>query len=249
MKLKDKVAIVTGGGTGIGKAISLGFAKEGADVVIAARRLELLEKTAKEIESLGGRSLAIKTDISKKSDVKNMIDLTVKQFGKLDILVNNAAAYPAAPFLDMDEDLWDLVIDVILKGTFFCCQSALKQMVQQKSGRIININSGQARSGEVILLDHYVAAKGGVMSLTRVLAEEFGPLGININGIGCGLTYTEGVEGLVPKEFFDQFAEKRPLKRNGVPEDYVGIAVLLASDEGSFITGQTIPVDGGMVMP
>ena len=249
MKLENKVAIVTGGGNGIGRAIALGFGREGADVVVAARRLPLLEQVAKEIEALGSKSLAIKTDVSRKRDVRNLVECTISEFGKIDILVNNAAIFPPTPFLEINEVEWDMVNAVILKGTFFCCQAVLRHMVDQKSGRIINLNSGAARSGELTVIDHYVAAKGGVLSLTHVLSEEFSRHGITVNGIACGLTYTEGVQSIMPKEFFDQFAQKRPLRRNGRPEDYVGMAVLLASDEGSFITGQTISVDGGLTMP
>lgn len=249
MRLKNKVAIVTGGGTGIGKAIALGYAREGAKVVIAARNLSRLEKTAKEIEALGAKALPVKTDVTKMDEVDSMVKQAMASFGKIDILVNNAAIYPGAPFLEMGEEEMDEVFAVDIKGQFFCTQAVVKKMIEQKSGRIIIINSAQSRIGNVTIQTHYAAAKGALLAATRCWAYEFGPLGITVNGIACGLTYTDTLLGLVSKEYCENWAKTLPLRRNGVPEDYVGIAVFLASDESSYITGQTISVDGGNVMP
>jgi 3-oxoacyl-[acyl-carrier protein] reductase len=244
MRLQDKVAIITGGGTGIGKAIALGFAKEGAHIVLAARDLTRLQKVAEEIKGLGRESLALRMDILKSSDVREMVQQTLEKFGKIDILVNNAAIYPATPFLEISEEEWSSVIEVNLTGVFRCTQAVAREMVKQKSGRIINIGSGQGLLG-IPLMAHYTAAKGGLIAFTRAIAAELSPLGINVNSIAGGLFFTDTVKNLLPPEFFESFAKSMPLRRIGVPEDWVGTALLLASAEGSYITGETISVDGG----
>ena len=244
MRLQDKVAIITGGGTGIGKAIALGFAREGAHIVLAGKDLPQLKTTAEEIEALGRQSLAIKMDLLRNKEAGAMVTQTVEKFSKIDILVNNAAIYPATPFLEMSEEEWMEVIDVDLNGIFRCTQPVAKEMVQHGSGRIINISSGQGLLG-IPLMAHYTAAKGGLIAFTRAIAAELSPLGINVNCIAGGLFYTDTVKKLLPQEFFDSFAKSMPLRRIGVPEDWVGTALLLASDEGSYITGETISVDGG----
>jgi len=244
MKLKDKVAIVTGGGTGIGRAIALGYAREGAKVVIASRNLSRLEKTVKEIETLGVKALPIKTDITKMAEVESMVKQVIESFGRIDILVNNAGFYPAKSFLDITEKEWMEIVDVNLHGTFRCTQAVVKEMLKRKYGKIINISTSLAIIG-FPLLHHYIASKGGIISLTRSLAAEFGPLGINVNSISPGLTLIEATADMYTQEFKDTFSQAMSLKRLGVPEDYVGMAVLLASDESSYLSGVIIPIDGG----
>jgi len=249
-RLEDKVAIVTGGSTGIGKALALGMAKEGASIVITARHEPRLTKSQGDIKSLGGGNvLALKSDVSVIPDIQEMVDKTIETFGRIDILVNNAGIFPIAPFLEKDESTFDKVANINFKGVFFCTQAVAKHMVKNRYGKIINIVSTQGRMG-FPMHSEYTATKGAIISLTRALAAELSPLGINVNGIACGFTKTAGVEANnYPKETIDGAIGMTPLRRIGRPEDYVSIAVLLASDESSFITGQTISVDGGLSMP
>ena len=246
MKLKDKVAIITGGGAGIGKAIAKGYAREGADIVIGEVVADRLPAVKDEIEKIGRKCLALEVDICKRQDVDNMVKKTMDEFAKIDILVNNAAIYPATPFLDISEEEWLRVIDIDLNGIFRCTQAVAREMVKRKSGKIISVTSGQGLIG-ITLMSHYSAAKAGICGLTRALASELSPLGINVNAISPGLTATENVSAALPKQYQDDFAACTAQRRLGKAEDYVGIAVLLASEEGSFITAETICVDGGIV--
>ncbi len=250
MRLEGKVAIITGGGRGIGKAIALGMAGEGADIVITGRNEARLQQAEKEIKDVGVNTLAIKSDVSLMADIQDMVDKTIERFGQIDILVNNAAIYyPICPFLEKDEDSFDRITSVNFKGVYFCTQAVARHMVKRKYGKIININSDNARIGIPGLSD-YAGAKGAMLALTRTIAAELSPLGINVNAIACGLTPTEGyMESNYPQELIDFFVGMAPLRRLGMPEDYVALAVLLASDDSSFITGQTIPVNGGASMP
>ena len=245
MRLKEKAAIITGGGAGIGRELALGYAREGANVVVVDIDLESSKKVKSEIEKLGRKSLAISVDIKNRSEIDSMVAKTVKEFGKVDILVNSAAIYPATPFLDVTEQEMYDVINVDLMGTFRCCQAAAKEMVKQKSGKIINISSGQGILG-ITLMSHYTAAKGGIIALTRALASELSPLGINVNCISPGLTPTNHVKDELPEAYLEVMAQGMALRRLARPDEYVGTAILLASDEGSYITGETIAVDGGL---
>ena len=250
MRLEGKVAIITGGGAGIGKGLALGMAREGADVVITDVNETRLQKAEEEIKATGASVLAIKSDVSVMADIQNMVDKTIERFGKIDILVNNAAIYyPICPFLEKDEAAFDRIMSVNLKGVYFCTQAVAKHMVERKYGKIININSGHSRIGIPGNSD-YTGTKGAMLAQTRTIAAELSPLGINVNSIACGLTPTEGYkESNYPQEMIDMVVGMTPLRRLAKPEDYVGIAILLASDEGSFVTGQTISVDGGLTMP
>jgi NAD(P)-dependent dehydrogenase (short-subunit alcohol dehydrogenase family) len=249
MRLKDKVAIITGGGSGIGRAISLSFAREGAKVVLAARGLERLEKTKEAIEALGSEALAIKTDVTVSQDINDMVKKTINRFGKIDILVNNSGIYPMGPFLEETEEEIDRVFDVNLKGVFLCTQAVAREMVKQKKGKIISIASGQGRIG-VPMYAHYSASKGGIISATRAWASELSPLGINVNAISPGLILTESVESSVlPTEYKEMMKGITPLRRLAVDEDVAGAAVFLASEESDFITSQIISVDGGVTSP
>ncbi|MBU3947893.1 MAG: SDR family oxidoreductase [Proteobacteria bacterium] len=250
MRLKDKVAIVTGGGAGIGKAIAAGFAKEGAKVVITDINEDRLKKSSEEIKSQGSDVLAFRSDVSVMKDIKRMVEKTMERFGKIDILVNNAAMQtPAKIFWEREESVFDNVVKINLKGLYFCTQAVVKTMLQRNYGKIVNIASSQGRIGLPMNSD-YATTKGAVISLTRTLAVELGPMGINVNGICPGLTPTEGMKavGLSP-EITEAVINMTPLRRMGKPEDYVGISVFLASDESSFMTGQTVSVDGGISMP
>lgn len=248
MRLKDKVAIITGAGRGIGRAIALAFAGEGADIVIAEIDFQSAKRVGKEIESIGRKSLAVKTDVSFSKDVNQMVGQTIDEFGKIDILINNSAIYPMGPFLEETEEEIDRVFAVNLKGAFLCTQAVAKQMVRQKKGKIISISSGQGRIG-VALQAHYSATKGGIISATRAWAAELSPLGIHVNAICPGITLTENVKDLIPRDMKEAVKEQTPMRRLGVAEDYVGITIFLASSESDFITGQIISVDGGLISP
>ncbi|MBI2847626.1 MAG: SDR family oxidoreductase [Chloroflexi bacterium] len=253
-KLRDRVAIVTGAGTGIGKAIAVAFAREGAHVVGAARRLEKLAETAREVRQTERQFLAIRCDVSQKEDCRNVAQTTLKTLGKIDILVNNASIYPVTPFLEITPEEWDEVLAINLKGSMLMCQAVLPHMVERKQGKIIMINSSLSRRSPAIYSqNHYVAAKAGLIGLTRCLAAEFGPMGIQVNGIAPG--FTPGTEQadkfwgpVMTPEYMQKSLSLTPLRRYARPEDFQGIAVLLASDESNYITGQTIAVDGGTTM-
>jgi len=247
--LEKTVAIVTGGGTGIGRSIALEFAKEGASVVICGRRKTNLEKVAEEIKALGKRSLAVVTDVSVKSQVQSMVKHTVDSFGSIDILVNNAGIIHAAPLVEVTETEWDEVIDINLKGVFLCMQAVAPYMMKQKHGKIINISSICGRGGALNDGAPYCASKAGVILLTQVAAWELGQYNINVNNVAPGLVLTPMAGQGKTKEEFAQFLEERKkgtvLHRVGNPADIARTTVFLASEDSSFISGQTIPVDGG----
>jgi NAD(P)-dependent dehydrogenase (short-subunit alcohol dehydrogenase family) len=245
--LSDKVAIVTGGGTGIGHGIALEFAMVGANVVVASRRPDVLEKVAAEIETMGRRSLAVQTDVIQVEQVENLVKQTLDKFGKIDILVNNAGGAAAWPLEKMSPRGWDIILSINLKGTFLCSQAVGKVMVEQKKGKIINISSVaglRASPGSA----HYGAAKAGVISLTKSLAALWAGHNINVNCIAPGLIDTEAVRPALDLEAPEKMQERIsaiPLGRLGQPEDIAYAAVFLASAASNFITGQTIVVDGG----
>ena len=250
--LEGQVAIVTGGGTGIGRSITLEFARAGADVVVASRRLSVLEKVGEEVRALGKRSLAVPTDISRKADVDNLVQRVMDEFGVIDILVNNASltlGYDqppyGAPLLELSEEGWDKVINTDLKGYYLCCQAVGKKMVEQKKGNIINISSvagmrGSARNPA------YSIAKAGVIMLTRGLARELASHNIRVNAIAPGLVRTDmDKRRLSDPELVKQAEARIPLGRIPEPSDIASVALFLASDASRHVTGDTILVDGG----
>ncbi len=247
--LKDRVAVVTGGGTGIGRSIALEFAKAGADVVVASRRLAVIEKVAQEIRALGRRSLAVQTDVSQKADVDNLVERVMNEFGAIDILVNNAGIQLKAPFLEVPQEDWDITLDINVKGVFNGIQAAASHMMQQRYGKIINISSIFGTGVVMGSMAAYSTAKAGVIQLTKIAARELGPYGINVNAIAPGLIVIPSIYDGRSKEEAEQHireAEKRAvLGRTGTPEDVANVALFLASDDSSFITGQVICVDGG----
>jgi NAD(P)-dependent dehydrogenase (short-subunit alcohol dehydrogenase family) len=244
--LERKVAIVTGSSRGIGRAIAEGLARAGAAVTVNGRSPEATQATAAAIAAFGGISLAAPADVSKSAEVERLIETTVATFGRLDILVNSAGISPYfKPAETMTEPEWDEVLAVNLKGVFLCCQAAGRVMIQQKSGRIINISS---IAGQVALprLLAYCAAKGAVNQLTRVLAVEWAPYQILVNAISPGYIETDLTKGLRdnPKRR-DALLRQVPLGRLGKPEEIAGAAVYLASDAASYVTGHMLGVDGG----
>jgi 3-oxoacyl-[acyl-carrier protein] reductase len=243
MKLKDKVAIITGAGQGIGKEIALTFAREGAKVVVTDITGKENE-VAEEIKRMGGEAIAVKVDVSKMEDAKKMAEETLKAFSRIDILVNNAGIYPFKPFVEITEGDWDKVINVNLKGTFNCTKAVVETMIKQKYGKIINITSIAGTVVGFPQLTHYCASKAGITGFTRALALELAPYGINVNAIAPGPIETPGTQ-VLGKEAYENFKKLIPIGRWGKPEDIANLAVFLASDESSNITGQVIVSDGG----
>jgi len=243
MKLKDKVAIVTGAGQGIGKGIALALIKEGAKVVVS----DITEKrndVVKEIEKLGGEAIAVKADVSNRKEVEEMAKVTIEKFGKIDILVNNAGIYPLKPLIEMEEEDWDKVLNVNLKSVFNCTKAVLPKMVEQKSGNIINISSIAGAVVGYANLVHYASSKGGMLGFTRAAALELAQYKIRVNAIAPGAILTPGAK-VVGEDVLEQMKQSNPLKILGEPEDIANLVVFLASDESRYITGQLIVSDGG----
>jgi len=245
--LTGRVALVTGGTAGIGKALALGFAQAGANVAYCSRSGEGLEAVAREIEGLGARALPVRADVSQKRDVDSMIASAVEQFGRIDVLVNNAAIAVKGQTLDTEEDVWDRVIDTNLKGCYLCSRAAGRVMVEQGQGSIINIASTMAFRA---LADRtaYSVSKAGVIMLTRVMARELGEHNVRVNAIAPGTVRTRMNEPwLDDPDATGAVLAKIPLGRIAEPEDLVGAALFLASDNARWITGNTIVVDGGFL--
>ena len=244
MKLKDKVAIVTGAGQGIGRGIALALAKEGAKVVVS----DVSDKTnevVKEIENLGSVAIAVKTDVSRTEDTEKLAKTTLEKFGKIDILVNNAGIYPFQPLVEMTEQDWDRVLDINLKGVFNCTKAVLPKMIEQKSGAIINIASIAGAVVGYMNLAHYSASKGGILGFTRSSALELAQHGIRVNAIAPGAILTPTTKEMMGDDVVKQMEQSNPLKKVGKPEDIANLVVFLASDESGYITGQCMVVDGG----
>jgi NAD(P)-dependent dehydrogenase (short-subunit alcohol dehydrogenase family) len=248
MKLKGKIALITGSTRGIGREFAIGFAKEGADVIINGRNLEKAKTVAKEIESLGVRSMAIGADASLSQDVTRMVEEAGHSFGKIDILVNNAGVNPFILEAEkIKEEGWDQVLDVNLKGVFLCCQAVGKKMIQQGGGKIINISSAAGLLGEQGFLP-YCVSKAGVMVLTRILAYEWSRYNILVNAIAPGFVAGGMNTPVLNKEILvSGLTQQVPLKRLANPEEIVKVALFLASDDSSYINGTTIVADGGMM--
>ena len=245
LSLEGKVAIVTGGSRGIGRVIALGFAEAGANVVVCSRTLTDLEKVAEEIEALGRRSLAVETNIAVKSEVDNLVEKTLEKFGTIDILVNNAAMNIMRPLTELREDGWDKVMNVGLKGYYLCSQAVAKVMVEKNSGNIINISSGAAVKAAP-MLGAYSISKAGVVMLTQLLAADLARYNIRVNAIGPGMVKTGFSQPMWGNPDMLKVMESQiPLGRLAEPEEIMAVALFLASDASSYITGQTIYVDGG----
>jgi len=249
MKLGGKKAIVTGGGTGIGKAIALEFAGAGADIAICSRNVRNIEKVRDEIIALGRDSMAVSMDIRVREDVDNMVQQVIDEFGRIDILVNNAGTNRPTPVLDLTEDTWNLILDTNLKGLFFCTQAVARHMVKQKSGKIINISSTASMGANEPGQAAYAASKTGVNAFTKACAREFGPYGINVNAIAPGRILTPLVYASRTPEQVEKFLETGKsaavLGRLGTVEEIAHLALFLASDDAAFITAEIIACNGG----
>ena len=259
MRLEGKIALITGGGKGIGKAIALAYARDGADVIISSRTQSALEEVAAEIEAMGRRSLAIVTDISNPEQSEAMVDKALQKFDKIDILVNNAGIEgPVADVVDMDIEGWNEALAVNLTGAMLCAKYVLKKsMIPRQSGIIINITSQRGRLG-VALRSAYCVSKAALINLTQALAWEVGRYGIRVNSIAPGPVFGERVErvlreaakkmGITFEEVVEGTEALSPLKRMVKPEEVASFAVFLASDESHDITGQTINCTAGAFM-
>ncbi len=246
MRLKDKNAIVTGAGSGIGRAIAIGYAAEGARVICADINLPGAQKTAAEIQAVGSEAIAIAVDVSARAQVEGMVVAALAAYGRIHILVAAAGIGPVAPFLEVAEEEWDRVLDVNLKGLFLCGQAVGRHMAQAGGGAIINITS---QLSEVAQTEspHYMASKGGGKSLTQAMAAELAQYGIRVNALAPGLTNT-GMSKLDTDDGLNyrrKIVDHIPLGRPAQPEEMVGAAVFLASDESGYMTGASLIVDGG----
>jgi NAD(P)-dependent dehydrogenase (short-subunit alcohol dehydrogenase family) len=235
-----KTAVVTGAGVGIGRGIAISLANEGYNVVVADIVQENCQQVADEILKVGVKSIALKCDVSNSDDVAQLFNNTLNEFGRVDVLVNNAGIYPFVPFEKMQEADWDKVMNVNLKGVFFCSQAAAK--VIPEGGRIISISSIASIQGFSGLV-HYCASKGGVNGMVRALALELAHKKITVNAVAPGAIQTPGAQ--MPKENQKQMIAGIPLARMGQPEDIANAVVFLASEKSNYITGQVIVVDGG----
>jgi NAD(P)-dependent dehydrogenase (short-subunit alcohol dehydrogenase family) len=243
--LKGKVAIVTGGGRGIGRAIALGLAGAGASVVIAGRTAEQLDSVAEEIAALGGQSLTVVTDLTAGDQIESLVEETVKKFGRIDILVNNAARSFLRSLLDLREDGWDKVFDTNVKAAWLLSRAAARVMIEQKGGRIINITTVGAEKAEMGMAA-YGCSKAALKMLTRCMAREWAPFGILVNAVGPGLTRTDFSKPIWSNPDIAKHVESLlPMGRLAEPEEIVGSVLFLASDLANYITGHSIYVDGG----
>ena len=246
MRLQSKVAIVTGSTKGIGRAVAIGYAEEGATVIVCGRSEDLANNLAEELTQKGKKAVAIRLDVTSVASVNQVVNQVMKQFSRIDILVNNAGISPIWKRAeDTGKEAWDQIIATNLTGAFLCAQAVGKVMIKQKSGKIINMTSV---GGEVALprLVAYCASKAGIISLTQVLAAEWAQHNILVNAIGPSYVETEFTAGLRENQrIYDDLKNKNLLNRFAQPEEIVGAAIFLASDESNFITGQTIFVDGG----
>lgn len=246
-RLKDKVAIITGGGQGIGRAFALRFAGEGAHVVVADIQEEKAGSVAREVGDLGTNGLAVRTDVSDAESTRAMVERTVERFGRVDVLVNNAAIFATIkmkPFEEIGREEWDRMMAVNLTGAFLCCQAVSPRMREQRWGRIINISSATVLMGRPYYA-HYVTSKAGIIGMTRALANELGSDNVTVNAIMPGATETEVPRETVNPEQAEALIASQAIHRRERPDDLVGAAAFLASDDAGFITGQSINIDGG----
>ena len=254
--LTDKVAIVTGGGQGIGRAIALRLAHEGADVIIADVNAETASAVAGEVQRAGRKALPIRTDVAQAKDRRALVDAALATFGKIDILVNNAGIIRVSDPLKITEEEWDLVQAVNLKGTYFTCQAVLPHMLERGQGKIVNIASIAAKAGSIAFI-HYNVSKAGVVALTRNLALAYGKRGVTVNCVCPGIVDTEmwakvereagALLGMEQGEFTRSRLNAIALGRLEKPEDVGDAVAFLCSDDARYITGQAINVEGGMI--
>ena len=246
MELVGKVALITGAAQGIGRAVALLLAQHGADIVVSDINLEKAQETAREIEALGRRAMAIKVNVVNLEDVDRMIQAILGEFKEIDILVNNAGITRDKLILRMTEEDWDAVLNVNLKGTFNCTKAVIRHMSKQKSGKIVNIASVVGEMGNAGQAN-YSASKAGVIGFTKTIAREFALRGINVNAIAPGYIETPMTEAL-PEKVKEELKRMIPMERLGRPEDVAEGVLFLVSEASSYITGQVLNVNGGIYM-
>jgi NAD(P)-dependent dehydrogenase (short-subunit alcohol dehydrogenase family) len=246
--LKDKVALVTGASRGIGEAIAVGLAQAGADLAIASRKLPDLEKVAEEAKKLGRKCLPVQAHLGKLEEINQFVKRVLEEFGKIDILVNNAATNPTmAQAIDVDERAWDSIMNLNLKGLFFLSQAVAKVMKEKGGGKIINVSSAAGTTPDILPI--YSISKAGVNMATKVMAQQWAQYNIRVNAIAPGLTKTRFSEALWKNPDILKMAMfKTPLRRPAEPDEMVGAIIYLASDASSYVTGQIIGVDGGITI-
>lgn len=246
MKLSGKVALVTGAGRGIGRAIALALAAEGADIAVNAAHLSSAEGTTEAIKKLGRRAIAIEADVSKAGQVDRMVGRVINELGGIHILVNNAGVFQVASAVEQSLQKWDWIMAVNLRGTYLCCQKVGKWMIVHRTGKIINLASVTGMGG-VPMRSAYAPSKAAVINLTQDLAVEWGKYNINVNCIAPGAVLTDLIKNSIEEGTINvkEVERRTPLGRIAAPEDIANAAVFLASDEANFITGVILPVDGG----
>ena len=247
MRLKNKISIVTGAATGIGMATSINFGRQGATVIAADIDLEGAKRTAEKLEQEGSIGIPMKLDLSSLLEVKRFVNKVLERFEKVDILVNNAGRFSTLPILEMTEEEWDGVMDVNLKGTFFLCKEILPNMIKQGYGKIVNLSSLAAKRGGVTSGINYAASKAGILSVTKCLAKFAAPYGINVNAVIPAFCDTNMFRSL-PQEKIEHAIKSIPLGRPARPEELADAILFLASDEASYITGEILDVNGGVLM-
>lgn len=248
MKITGKTAFITGGGGAIGREIALQLGGKGISVAVADLNEQTAGAVAEEINKGGGTSLGVVVNIRDSKDVVGAVSRANDALGEIDILVNCAGIFPNSLVVEMTEEEWDLVVDVNLKGTFLACQAVMPGMQKKRSGRIVNISSGHGFKGGARTA-HYSAAKAGVVALTKSLALELAPYGINVNAVAPGITDTEMPRRVLSLGYMAERAKRNPLGRLGTPEDTACAVMFLLSEKSRYITGQTIYVNGGDLMP
>jgi 3-oxoacyl-[acyl-carrier protein] reductase len=250
MRLKDRVAIVTGGGFGIGQSYSVALAREGARIVIADVNDAAMEESLAAVEAAGGEAVTVHTDVSDENSTLAMVDKAISSFGRVDVLVNNAALFTALPLKNWEDitvEEWDRTMAVNLRGPFLCCKATVPIMKEQRYGKIINISSASIFSGNPRRM-HYVTSKMGLIGFTRSLAQSLGQFNICANSVLPGSTASEGAMEAYGSDHFTSAPQGRAIPRVQMPEDLVGTVLFLASSDSDFMTGQSLVVDGGVAL-
>ena len=245
---QGKVAIVTGAGRGMGRAVALRLAAGGASVAVNDLRSEDAQRVADELTDSGTKSVAVQGDVTKSSDVGQMVDSTIDSLGAVHILINNAGVLRPTPVIDIEEDEWDFVVGVNLKGTYLCSRAVLPAMRNQGWGRIVNFSSTAGKNVSTVGGAHYTAAKAGILGFTRHLAKEEAAYGITVNSVCPGLIDTEMVRDTISEDRADAYAASFPIQRLGEPEEVAELVAFLASDRASYITGASLDINGGDLM-